>query len=159
MNYRHRNNPAAKTTPPSAFSSVQLFSEAMWSSYLLENLGRIASLTALICLCSCDRDFFGAESREIAGGYRLKRSGNPNQFALMTPRDRGGLIIDEIGWHAPVILARASGSQYWNVIDTAHAQHIRTSDTQRKSNPVYQSIQINSAETAWAQLKDHERLW
>ena len=121
--------------------------------------GRIASLTVLICLFSCNRDFFGAESREIAGGYRLKRSGNPNQFALMTPRDRGGLIIDEIGWRAPVILARASGSQCWNVIDTEHAQHIRISDNQRKSNPVYQSIQISGAETAWVELKDHERLW
>jgi hypothetical protein len=131
----------------------------MWSSHPFDKLGRIASLTALICLCSCDGDFFGAASRELAGGYRLKRSNNPNRFTLVTPHDRGGLLIDEIGWHAPVILARASGSQYWDAIDTAHAQHLRISDMQRKSDPVYQSIQIHDAETAWAGLKSHERLW
>ena len=126
---------------------------------MFDKLGRIAFLTALICLCSCNGDFFGASSREIAGGYRLKRSNNSNQFTLVAPHDRGGLLIDEIGWHAPVILARASGSQYWDAIDTAHAQHIRISDVQRKSNPVYQSVQIRGAEMAWAGLKSHERLW
>jgi len=126
---------------------------------LLLNLCRIAFLTVFISLCSCEANLFGPESREIAGGYRLKRADTPNQFVLTIPNENGGLIIDEIGWRKPLIVARASGSQYWDVIDTAHAQHIRVSDLQRKSDPVYQSIQIKSAETAWQDLSGHTRLW
>jgi hypothetical protein len=60
----------------------------------------------------------------FAGGYRLKRANNLNEFALTIPNEDGGLIIDEIGWREPLIFARAFGSQYWDVINTAHAQHI-----------------------------------
>lgn len=102
---------------------------------------------------------FGREAREIAGGYHLKRADNPNQFVLTIPNESGGLIIDEIGWREPLILARASGSQYWDVVDTAHAQHTRVSDSQRKSDPVYQSIRIKSGQTAWEDLNGHKRLW
>ena len=52
----------------------------------------------LFVLCSCDARLFVGDSRDIGGGYRLKRSGNPVQFALITPHENGGLIIDEIGW-------------------------------------------------------------
>ena len=111
----------------------------MWRRDLFQNFFGIA--VVLVCLCSCEANLFGPDSREIAGGYRLKRVGNPNQFALTIPNESGGLIIDEIGWRKPFIIARASGSEYWDVINTARAQHIRVSDLQRKSDPVYQSIQ------------------
>ena len=131
---------------------------AIWSEKL-QALGPIAFLTVVVWLCSCDANLFGPESREIAGGYRLKRANNPNEFALTIPHEDGGLIIDEIGWREPLIFARASGSQYWDVINTARAQHIRVSDVQRKSDPLSQSIQIKSAEIAWKELNRHKRLW
>ena len=132
---------------------------AIWSGDLLQNLYAIALLTVFVSLCSCDANLFGRDSRELGGGYRLTRAGNPNQFVLTIPNESGGLIIDEIGWHEPFILARASGSQYWDVVNTAHAQRTRVSDQQRKSEPIYQSIQIKSAEVAWKELNWHKRLW
>ena len=82
---------------------------AIWSRKL-QDLGPIAYLAVVVWLCSCDANLFGPESREIAGGYRLKRANNPNEFALAIPNERGGLIIDEIGWREPLIIARAFGS-------------------------------------------------
>jgi hypothetical protein len=120
---------------------------------------RIAFLPVFLFLCSCDANFFGPDSREVAGGYRLKRVGNPNQFALAIPHEAGGLIIDEIGWHEPLIIARGAGSEYWEVINTAHAEHTRVSDRQRKSDPMYQSIEIRAAEKAWNDLDKNKRLW
>jgi hypothetical protein len=117
----------------------------IWSREF-QNLGRIAFLAVVVWLCSCDANLFGPESREIAGGYRLKRADNPNG-------------IDEIGWREPLIFARAFGSQYWDVINTAHARHIRVSELERKSDPISQSIQIKSAEIAWKELNGHKRLW
>ena len=78
--------------------------------------------TVVVWLCACDANVFGPKSREIAGGYRLKRANNLNEFALTIPNEGGGLVIDEIGWREPLIFARAFGSQYWDVINTAHAQ-------------------------------------
>lgn len=131
---------------------------AIWRKKL-QYLGPIAFLTIIISLCSCDANLFGPESREIAAGYRLKRADNLNEFALTIPNEDGGLIIDEIGWREPLIFARAFGSQYWDLINTAHAQHLRISDLQRKSDPISQSIQIKSAEIAWKELNRHKRLW
>jgi hypothetical protein len=131
---------------------------AIWSRKL-QDLGPLAFVTVVVWLCSCDANLFGPESREIAGGYRLKRANNPNGFALTIPNEDGGLIIDEIGWREPLIFARAFGSQFWDVINTAHAQHIRVSDLQRKSDPISQSIQIKSAQIAWKELNRHKRLW
>ena len=116
------------------------------------------SLTVFV-LCSCDAHFFAGNLREIGGGYRIKRSGEPVQFALITPHESGGLIINELGWRNPVIIARGSGSEYWDAIDTAHARHIRISDATRKSDAVYQSIPIQSAGQAWETLNGHKRLW
>ena len=132
---------------------------AIWSRDLLQNLCPIALLMVSVWLCSCEANLFGPESKEIASGYRLKRADNPNQLVLTIPNESDGLIIDEIGWHEPLIVARASGSEYWNVINTARAQHIRVSDLQRKSDPIYQRIQIKSAELAWKDLNRHKRLW
>ena len=126
---------------------------------LFHNFCRIAFLAAFVCLSSCDSKLFGPDSREIAGGYRLKRVGNPNQFALTIPNESGGLIIDEIGWRKPLIIARASGSDYWEAINTARAQRISISEQQRKSDPVYQSIPIEPAEIAWTKLNRHKRIW
>ena len=126
---------------------------------MLQNLCPVAFLMVLVCLCSCEANLFGPESREIAGGYRLKRADNPHEFALTIPNEDGGLIIDEIGWREPLIFARALGSQYWDVINTARAQHIRVSELQRKSDPISQSIQIKSAEIAWKELNGRKRLW
>jgi hypothetical protein len=128
---------------------------AMWR----RDFCRIAFLAVFVCLCSCEAKLFGPESREIAGGYRLKRVGDSNQFAFTIPYQSGGIIIDEIGWREPYIIARASGSDYWEAIDTAHAQRVRVSDIQRKSDSIYQSIQIKAAEIAWKDLNRHKRLW
>src|ERR1700747_2793197 len=98
-------------------------------------------LTALallsVCLSCCD---LGPDSRQLGGGYRLKRVGEQGQFALIIPHESGGMIIDEIGWSQPLIIVRASGSQYWDVIDTSHAQRIEVSDTERRSNETYQKV-------------------
>jgi hypothetical protein len=120
--------------------------------------GGVAILAAFVCLSSCDA-LFGPDVREIAGGYRLKRAGNPSQLSLIAPHESGGLIIDEIGWRKPIILARGSGSSYWDVINTERAQHIRVSDAERQTDPVYQSIIITPAETAWDELHLNQRLW
>jgi hypothetical protein len=143
---------------PRAIASCWL-NNGIWSRDLLRNLYSALFLAAFVCFCSCEANLFGPESREIGGGYRLKRVDNNNGFALIIPNESGGLIIDEIGWREPFIAARASGSQYWEVINTAHAQHIRVSDLQRKSDPIYQSIQIKSAEIAWKDLNRSKRLW
>ena len=131
----------------------------MWSNNLFHTFLRVAFLALLVCLCSCEGDPFDRNSKEIAHGYRLKRSGDPSQFALLAPYDTGGIIIDEIGWRKPFIIARASGSQYWDRIDTDHAEHIRISDTERRSNPQYRTIPIENADIAWNHLKPHKRLW
>jgi hypothetical protein len=81
---------------------------AIWSRESLPNFCSVAFLTVVVCLCSCEANLFGPESREIGGGYRLKRADNHNQFALIVPNESGGLIIDEIGWLEPFIAARAS---------------------------------------------------
>jgi len=120
---------------------------------------RVVFVALFVFLWSCEGDLFDSGSKEIAHGYRLKRTGDPSQFALLAPYDTGGIIIDEIGWRKPFIIARAGGSQYWDRIDTDHAEHIRISDAQRRSNPNYQNIPIENAETAWNHLKPHERIW
>lgn len=150
---RRRYSVATRTRP-----SGWLYNR-IWSRDLLRNLCPVAFLIVFVCFCSCEANLFGPESREIGGGYRLKRADNHNGFALIIPNESGGLIIDEIGWREPFIAARASGSQYWEIINTAHAQHIRVSDLQRKSDPISQSIQIKSAEIAWKELNQHKRLW
>jgi hypothetical protein len=127
--------------------------------HLLQHPGRVVLFIAFVASTSCDNGLFGIDSRDIGGGYRLKRGGNPNQFALITPHENGGLIVDEIGWRYPVIVARGTGSQYWDAIDTAHAQHIRISDATRKSTALYQTIEIKGAEKAWESLNGQKRLW
>lgn len=122
-------------------------------------LCRVVFLGLFVCLWSCEWDPFGSDSREIAQGYRLKRIGDPSQFAFLAPYDTGGIIIDQIGWRKPFIIARASGSQYWDRIDTDHAEHIRISDSQRTSNPDYRTIPVENADVAWNHLKPHKRMW
>jgi hypothetical protein len=119
----------------------------------------VVFLALLFCLWSCEGDLFSSDSKEIAHGYRLKRVGDSSQFALLAPYDTGGIIIDEIGWRKPFIIARAAGSQYWDRIDTDHAEHIRISDSQRSSNPNYKTIPVESADMAWHQLNPHKRMW
>ena len=126
---------------------------------LLQCFCRVVFVGLFVCLWSCEGDLFGSDSKEIAHGYRLKRIGNPGQFALLAPYDAGGIIIDEIGWDKPFIIARASGSQYWDRIDTDHAEHIRISDSQRMSHPKYRTIPIETADIAWNHLKPHKRVW
>ena len=120
---------------------------------------RVVLLGLFVCLWSCEGDLFGSDSKEIAHGYRLKRIGDPSQFALLAPYDTGGIIIDEIGWRKPFIIARAVGSQYWDRIDTDRAEHIRISESQRMSNPDYRSIPVENADMAWNHLKPHKRMW
>ena len=126
---------------------------------LFLSLGRVVFLALFIFLWSCEGHLFDSGSKEIAHGYRLKRIGDPSRFALLAPYDTGGIIIDEIGWRKPFIIARAGGSQYWDRIDTDHAEHIRISDTQRRSDPKYRTIPIENADIAWNHLKPHKRIW
>ena len=112
-----------------------------------------------VWLSSCDSNLFGPQLKEIAGGYQLKNSNNSNEFALTIPNQSGGLIIDEIGWRKPFIIARASGSQYWDVINTSRAQHTRISDPELKSNPDYQSIETKGPDAAWNDLTRHSPIW
>jgi len=131
----------------------------MWSNNLFRAFWCIAFLALLVCLSSCEGDPFDRNSKEIAHGYRLKRIGNSSQFALVAPYDIGGLMIDEIGWRKPFILFRASGSEYWDRINTDRAEHIRISEEQRTSDPDYRSIPIESAAAAWDHLERHKRIW
>ena len=126
---------------------------------LFLSFGRVVFLALFVFLGSCEGHLFDSGSKEIAHGYRLKRIGDPTQFALLAPYDTGGILIDEIGWRKPFIIARAGGSQYWDRIDTDHAEHIRISDTQRTSDPKYRTIPIENAEIAWNHLKPHKRIW
>jgi hypothetical protein len=126
---------------------------------LFDNFWRVALLALLVGFCSCEGDPFDRDSKEIAQGYRLKRIGNSSRFAFLAPYDTGGLMIDEIGWRKPFILARASGSQYWDRINTDRAEHIRISDAQRMSDSDLRSIPIETAEIAWNHLKRHKRIW
>src|SRR6202171_6565642 len=130
----------------------------MFNSQLFYKFRGLGLAALFVFLCSCGSKLFSPDTRQIAGGYRLKRAGDPSQFSLITPHEGGGLIIDEIGWRKPIIVARASGSEYWDVINTVRAQHIRVSDAERQSDPVYQSIQITQAETAWMELRLNKRL-
>lgn len=131
----------------------------MCSNNLFRAFCRVAFLALFVYLCSCEDYLFDSDSKQIAHGYRLKRLGNSNQYALLAPYDAGGLIVDEIGWHKPFIIARAAGSEYWDRIDTDHAEHIRISDEQRMSNPDLRSIPIQDVGAAWNQLKPHKRMW
>jgi hypothetical protein len=131
----------------------------MRSNNLFHDFWRVVSLALLVCFCSCEGDPFDSDSKQIAHGYRLKRIGNPSQFAFLAPYDTGGLVIDEVGWRKPFILARASGSEYWDRIDTDRAEHIRISDAERRSDPRYRSIPIESAAIAWSHLERHKRIW
>ena len=115
---------------------------------------RLAVVALLLSLCSCDSQLFGFDSRDIGGGYRLKRSGIPSHFALITPHENGGLIIDEIGWNAPVIVARGAGSSYWDAIDTAHAQHTRISDAAKK---IGSTLSVGQRANGGAGLEQSER--
>ena len=131
----------------------------MCSNNLFRTFSSVAFLALFLCLCSCDADLFGSDSKQIAQGYRLKRIGNAGQFAFLSPYDTGGLIIDEIGWRKPFILVRGSGSEYWDRIDTDRAEHIRMSDAQRRSNPDLRSITVQAVDVAWNHLKAHKRMW
>ena len=69
------------------------------------------------------------------------------------------MIIDEIGWRKPLIVARGAGSQYWELINTARAEHLRVSDEKLKSDPEYKSVEILPAEKAWESLNPKTGLW
>jgi len=126
---------------------------------LFLSFGRVVFLALFVFLWSCEGHLFDSGSKEIAQGYRLKRIGNPSQFALLAPYDTGGIVIDEIGWRKPFIIARAAGSQYWDRIDTDHAEHIRISDSERMSDPNYRTIPVENANMAWTQLNPRKRMW
>ena len=112
--------------------------------------------TGLVCfLASCgDPDL-----RELAGGYRLKRTSGSNRLVLLAPYETSGLIIGEIGWHKPYIIARAPDADEWNMIDTEHARHAWIKDTERKATPEFQSIPVQPVEKAWEQLSSNNPLW
>src|SRR5262249_26475088 len=141
-----------------SISQSSVIPAKMWSGNSFHNFWRVAFLALFVCLCSCE-DPFDRNSKEVAQGYRLKRIGNPRQFVFVAPYDTGGPIIDEIGWRKPFILVRASGSQYWDRIDTDHAEHTRISEVERTSEPNYRSIPIQNAANAWNHLKRHKPIW
>jgi hypothetical protein len=122
------------------------------------NFCRTTILVALLSLCSCDK-LKGPESRELAGGYRLKRVRGSTGLALIIPNHSGGLIVDEMGWWQPIIVARRNGSEYWEVINTERAERKMVSDNDLKSDSAYNSIHTMTAETAWNSLKEDTRIW
>ena len=124
-----------------------------------QNFWRVGLLALFAVFSSCDANFFGPESRQLAGGYGLKRVDDSKEIALIIPNKRGRIVIDEIGWREPFIIARASGSDYWEAMNTARAERISVSDRERKSNPNYQTIQTEAVETAWTKLDRRKRLW
>ena len=119
---------------------------------------RLMVVAALFSCCSCER-LSAPESRELAGGYRLKRVRGSNDFALIIPHESGGQIVDEIGWRKPLIIARGNGSEYWEVINTARATHTRIRDDSLKADSTYQSIEVLPAEKAWEMLKPDSGVW
>jgi hypothetical protein len=119
---------------------------------------RLTIFVAFFCLCSCER-LSGPESRELAGGYRIKRVRGSTDFALIIPNESGGLIIDEIGWRKPLIIARGAGSRTWEVINTSRAEHTRVSDEKLKSDPELKSVEVVAAEKAWTTLNPTTRIW
>ncbi|HJT82448.1 MAG TPA: hypothetical protein VJ719_14735 [Chthoniobacterales bacterium] len=119
---------------------------------------RLIIFASIVFFCSCDK-LKSPESRELAGGYRLKRVRGSNELALIIPHRSGGLIINEIGWREPWIMARGSGSKYWEVIDTAHAERKLVSDEDLKANSTLNSIQTMDAERAWNSLNPDTRIW
>jgi hypothetical protein len=123
------------------------------------NCCRWALLIAFSFLYSCDEDPFGPDSRELAGGYGLRRSDGSNQIVLTIPNRSGAIFIDEIGWREPFIIARTSGSDNWEAMDTAHARRISITDHERKSDRNYQSIQSEPVESAWTKLSRRKPLW
>ena len=139
--------------------TCRFISPEMRGDNVLPCFCRVVFLALFVFLPSCKWDPFGSESKEIAHGYRLKRIGDASQFALLAPYDKGGIIIDEIGWREPFIIARAAGSQYWDRIDTDRAEHIRISDSQRMADPNYRIIPVENADVAWNHLNTHERMW
>jgi hypothetical protein len=126
---------------------------------LFQNFWRVGLLALFAVFSSCDANFFGPDSRQLAGGYGLKRVDDSKEIALTIPNKRGGIVIDEIGWREPFIIARASGSDYWEAMNTARAERISVSDRERKTNPNYQTIQTEPVETAWTKLNRRKRLW
>jgi hypothetical protein len=121
-------------------------------------ISRIFIFVAIFAICSCEK-LAGPESREVAGGYRLKRVRGSNSYALIVPHGTGGMIVDEIGWREPLIVARSSGSQYWEVINIARAEHTWVSDETMKSDAAYKAVEINTADKAWAELKPDSKIW
>ena len=69
------------------------------------------------------------------------------------------MIVDEIGWRNPLIIARGSGSQYWEVINTARAEHTRVNNETLTSNQEYRSIDVMPTAKAWDQLNPNTRVW
>lgn len=119
---------------------------------------RLTIFASVVCFAACD-NLKGPESRQLAGGYRLKRVRGSNELALIIPQRSGGLIIDEIGWREPWIMARGTGSKYWEVINTARAERKLISDEELKADSTLNSIQTMDAETAWNSLNPDTRIW
>jgi hypothetical protein len=120
---------------------------------------QLALAAITLSLCCCDFKFFDSDAREIASGYRLKRSPGSNEFSLTIPYQSGGLIVDEIGWSKPFIVARGAGSQYWDVINTARAQHTRVSDRDLRADLTFQTIEAKKPDIAWNDLGGQKPIW
>jgi hypothetical protein len=116
---------------------------------------RIFFIVAALLLGSCG-DY---EGRKLAGGYRLKRGDDGARFALIVTYGTGSLIIDEIGWQKPIIIARPAGSSDWIAINTDRARHSWISDKQRKSDEDYRGIATEPVAAAWNKINARNRLW
>jgi hypothetical protein len=106
-----------------------------------------AVMAILCCLAGCDVDVFGLDWKRLGGGW------------LIPPHQRFGTLVVEIGWRKPLILARADGSNGWDVIDTATRKETTISDQQRKTDPTYRDIPVCRARDAWNQLKRYRSVW
>lgn len=119
----------------------------------------VALLVVAGALCSCDIDIFGTDTKLIAADYRLKRTENPHDYALFSPEDRFGRLVSEIGWRAPLIIARPWGGKEWDVIDTKAKLRSSITEMERTSDPQYRDIKINDAMDAWELLQRDTGVW
>ena len=131
----------------------------MRSDNQFHNFRRVVFLAGLVCFCSCEGDPFDSNSKQIAHGYRLKRIGDSSQFAFLAPYDTGGLIIDEVGWRKPFILAGLLDLNTGTELILIVPNTFRITDAERRSDSRYRSIPIESAAIAWSHLERRKRIW
>ena len=123
-----------------------------WSSLLL-------SAAVLFLICGCD---FGDVSQQkvIVDGYRLNMA-DDGTFAVFPKGSSAGLVITQIGWRKPYIVAADEHGLY-EIFDTSNHGKWEPrffSADQVRADPRVRDIQLISAEDAWKQLDPEGSQW